>query len=446
MSHAAVAVAVSAVSFLVVERALSSHMEGQVDRRLESQAQAVARWLERARHPDRLAGRLAGVVGARVTIIDAKGEAVGESRKGIDAEPLRADALAEVSNARAGRIGRATRYSLSEHAQVRYIAVPAPENSVVRLGLPIGEIDETKSDIRRQLGVGALASLIVALGLAVVMAGALTGRLRAAGELAQRIGAGDYDVKVATASTDEVGVLSSTLVTAAAELKETEARRRAFLANVAHEIRTPVTSIGGYAETLEKTDVDADTRREFVATIHRNAVRIGKLVEDLLQLEALQAGKAPPLSDEQVDLPSLAQHVADTLQTSATERGATIDVDVPQGLSCRGDADAIERILLNLVDNALRYGGDAVAVQVRAHEQDDKVVIEVSDDGPGIPAEHRSRVFERFHRVGGAGDRKAGGGGLGLPIARELAQAMGGSLSLSREAGQGSRFIVELPA
>ncbi len=441
VSHAAVAVAVSAVSFLVVERALSSRMEAQVDRRLESQAEAVSRWLERARHPDRLAGRLAGVVGARVTIIDEKGEAVGESRDEADDGSTRADAK-EIASARAGRIGRATRYSSLDNAHVRYIAVPAPDDSVVRLGLPIGEIDETKSDIRRQLGIGALASLVVALGLAVFMAGALTRKLRAAGELAERIGAGDYDVVAETDSTDEVGVLSTTLVTAAAELKETEARRREFLANVAHEIRTPVTSIRGYAETLDKADVDAETRREFVSTIHRNAVRIGSLVEDLLELEALQAGKAQPLADEDVSVARIAKHVADTLQSAATEQGATISLEVADDAVARGDADAIERVLLNLVGNAVRYGGRGVTIEVGGRTAGGRVHIHVKDDGPGIPDEHRTRVFERFHRVA---ERDAGGGGLGLPIARELAQAMGGTLSLA-EADVGTLFEVDLPA
>lgn len=440
-SHAAVAIAVSAVSFVVVERALSSRMEAQVDRRLESQAEAVSRWLERARHPNRLAGRLAGVVGARVTILDDKGQPVGESREGAGDASARIDA-AEIRAARAGRIGRETRYSNLEHAHVRYIAVPAPDDSVVRLGLPIGEIDETKAVIRRQLGIGALASFAVALGLAIFMAGALTRRLRAAGELAQRIGSGDYQVEQPSASSDEVGVLSATLVKAAGELERTEAQRREFLANVAHEIRTPVTSIGGYAETLTNADVDESTRNEFLATIHRNAVRIGKLVEDLLQLEALQAGKAPPLETEPVNVAAIARHVSNTLAANAAECAATIAVDVDDTVICRGDSDAVERVLLNLVGNAVRYGGKGVTIDVNARRVDDRIVIDVRDDGPGIPTEHRERVFERFHRVA---DRDAGGGGLGLPIARELVVAMGGSMELA-DSEVGAWFQVTLPA
>ncbi len=447
-SHAAVALAVSAVTLLVVERAVSRRMEAQVDRRLEIQAHAVSRWLEQAgRHPNRLAGRLAGVVAARVTIIDANGVAVGDST----ADPSRTagtNAIAltpEVREARDGRVGRATRES---HAgrQVRYVAVPAPNGAVVRLGLPIDEIDDTKAGIRRQLVAGAIASLIVAVALAFFVAGALTRRLFAARELARRIGAGDYDVSVQDDAADEVSVLSNTLVAAASELKETEARRREFLANVAHEIRTPVTSIRGYAETLDRSDVDADTRGEFLDTIHRNAVRIGQLVEDLLELEALQAGKSPPLSTETVRLAPIARAVARTVQARADELDASVAIDVDDELACAGDADAVERIVLNLVDNALRHGGRGVHVAVDAERRGNRVRITVRDDGPGIPEAQRSRIFERFFRGFTAGDRDGGGSGLGLAISRELAQAMGGSLSLGSEADTGTAFSVDLPA
>jgi signal transduction histidine kinase len=436
-SHAAVAAAVGAVALLVVERSVSQKMESQIDRRLEAQGQAVSRWLDRSGHKDRLAGRLAGVVGARVTIFDADDRPIGDSlgpNPGDAGEPT-----PEVAAARESGLGHATRFSKLAGAQVRYVAVPAPERSVVRLGLPIGEIDETKGDIRRQLGAGAVASLIVAFVLAVLVAAALSRRLRAAGDLAARIGAGDYNVGSGEDSDDEVGVLSRTLTRAAGELRETEARRREFLANVAHEIRTPVTSIRGYAETLENTDVDADTRSEFVGTIHRNAVRIAELVDDLLELEALQAGEAPALDAERVELGRVIADVIDTVGARAADTGATVIDKSDEGIAAIGDADAIERIVLNLADNALRHGGDGVRVEIEARRRGDRVVIAVIDDGPGIPAEQRARIFERFYRVGG--DKR--GSGLGLAISRELAIAMGGTLLLADAAR--TTFVLELP-
>jgi signal transduction histidine kinase len=444
-SHAAVALAVGAVSLLVIERVVSDRMESQVDRRLEAQAQAVSSWLQRAGHPDRLAGRLAGVVGARVTFVDSLGRSVGESRKDVDVEKaVPADKLpAEIKSARQGTVGRATRFSEPDQARVRYVAVPASGGAVVRLGVPIGEIEDIKSEIRRQLALGAIVPLVVALGLAAFVAVSLTRRLHEATEIARRIGAGDYDVSAARASSDEVGVLTRTLVAGAAELEATEARRREFLANVAHEIRTPVTSIRGYAETLESSELDANTRREFVHTIHRNSVRIARLVEDLLELEALQAGKGPPMDAESIEIAQIAKNVARTVQGRVADRSPAIDLDIADDLTATGDADAIERVLLNLVDNAIRHGGNHV--RVGARRKAERVIITVRDDGPGIPDEQRGRIFERFHRVDTAANPDQAGSGLGLAISRDLAQAMGGSLALTHTDAAGASFTFELP-
>jgi signal transduction histidine kinase len=467
-SHAAVALAVGAVTLVVVERSVSRRMEAQIDRRLEAQARAVALWVERAGHPDRLAGRLAGVVGARVTILDAGGVTVGDSRDvaddddagdprgGFAANAARAPrSSAEVRAARAGDVGRETRFSALEREQVRYVAVPAADRSVVRLGLPIGEIDETKSELRRQLGVGALASLLVAVALAALVAGPLTRRLRDATALARRIGAGDYDAVPPPDSRDEVGVLSRTLAAAATELRETEHRRREFLATVAHEIRTPITSIRGYAQTLSGAEIAPEDRDEFLQTIHRNAVRVGELVQDLLELEALQAGKGRALDAEPVALAPVARHVTETLRARAAELDARVTLDVAADATACGDADAIERILLNLTDNALRHGGRGVRVDIAARREAGRAIVTVSDDGPGVPAEQRARIFERFHRGGAARDPDRRGTGLGLAIARELAHAMGGTLVLrdvdsddgdDRRGAGGARFALELPA
>lgn len=442
-SHALVALVVGAVTLIVVERLVSRRMEEQLDRRTEAQARGVSAWLDRAAHPGQLAHRLAEVVDARVTIIDKRGIAVGESEAapnapaGMDTEgsPI------EVTIARGGGVGRETRFSAIESQPVRYIAVPAKQETVVRLGVPIGEFEETKAELRKQLFAAALASLLVALGLAALVAGPLTRRLRDATAVAVRIGAGDYEGVTASPANDEVGVLSRALARTASELRETEQRRRDFLANVAHEIRTPVTSIRGYAELLKTSGALDETGKEFATTIHRNALRIGQLVEDLLELEAIEAGKGAPLAAEPVMLAPVIQHVVDTLKARADETGATFAVDVGE-LAPVGDQDAVERIILNLVDNALRHGGKAVKVDVSAARADHRIRITIKDSGPGIPAEDRDRIFERFHRGAAARDPERRGTGLGLAIARELAVAMHGSLTL----GEGSTFTLELPA
>jgi signal transduction histidine kinase len=442
-THAAIALVVAAVTLFVVERLVTRRMEQQLDQRLEAQARAVAMWLERAGHQQQLARRLAGVVDARVTIIDKAGISRGESTAPMNWRP-EADPEGithEIVDAREGKVGRATRYSAVDRKDVRYLAVAAPGDSVVRLGVPTGEIEATKEELRAQLLLAAMASLIVALALAAAIDGPLTRRLRDAGALARRIGAGDYSAPVPTKTNDEIGVLSHSLATAAAELKATEERRREFLATVAHEIRTPVTSIRGYADILARGGADAETTKEFVQTIQRNSVRIGQLVEDLLELEALDAGKGPTLESEPVTLAAIANHVSDTLRARAAELGATIAIDIDPELTARGDEDAIERIMLNLVDNAVRHGGKGVRVEVSAKRDGERITLTVSDSGTGVPEEHRARIFERFHRGDAHLDPNRRGSGLGLAIARELALAMRGTLELQ----DGSTFVLDLP-
>jgi signal transduction histidine kinase len=344
----------------------------------------------------------------------------------------------EVVAARGGTVGRETRYSAIDAQQVRYVAVAAPDAKVVRLGLPLGEIDDTRSELRRQLGVAALASLLAALGLAALVVGPLTRRLRDATAMARRIGIDGTDLPVPSTARDEIGVLSRAVATASTELRATDRRRREFLANVAHEIRTPVTSIRGYAEILSRGPVDPDTGREFLDSIHRNAIRIGSMVEDLLELEAIEAGKAAPLARQPVPLAPVVQHVVGTLRTRTSERDASITVDVAPDITLVGDADAIERIVLNLTENALLHGGHAVRVAITGRRAPGgRASVSVSDTGPGVASEHRARIFERFHRGTPGGE----GSGLGLAIASELARAMGGTLELSGS----STFTLELP-
>lgn len=443
-SHAAVALIVSGITLLIVDRVVTSRMEEQVDSRLEGHARAIPTWFDRSGHPNRLAARLAEVVGARVTYVDQDGQALGESQE--DAADL-GTLAPEVMSARKGETGRATRYSEIEKQKVRYIAVPGPDSSVIRLGLPIGQVTEATEEIRSRILMGALVSFILAMILAVIVARALTNRLRKATAMAQRLGRGEWDIQGPSNPTDEVGVLSQTIASAAAELKLSDQQRRELLSNLAHEIRTPVTSIRGYAETLAKGGADEETQREFLQTIHRNSLRIGHLVEDLLELEALEGGTGRRLDSESVRLADVVKLAISTLRVRIESSSATIHDEVDHKAFARADAEAIERILLNLLGNALSYGGEGVTIDISAKLEAELVTLTVRDDGPGVATETAHRLFERFYRGEIGRGRDKGGSGLGLAIARQLAQSMGGSLYVVRPpvAGSGLTIALELP-
>jgi two-component system phosphate regulon sensor histidine kinase PhoR len=218
--------------------------------------------------------------------------------------------------------------------------------------------------------------------------------------------------------------------------------RREFLSNAAHELRTPVTSISGYAETLLAGGVDAETSTEFLTTIHRNAQRIAALVADLLVLDTLEGraervGTRGPIE--------LAQVVGDAARTArGVKPSAQIEVEVAPGLAVLGTRDGLDHIIQNLIDNAAKYGNDT-AVTVRAERTGRRVQLSVTDRGPGIPIGHEDRVFERFYRLDAGRSRDQGGSGLGLAIVKSQVEALGGRVWVEQNR-PGARFVVELDA
>jgi signal transduction histidine kinase len=244
---------------------------------------------------------------------------------------------------------------------------------------------------------------------------------------------------------DEVGDLARALGRMQEELRRQESARRAFVATASHELRTPLTMLQGTMELLEEDlhegRVDLPDAQRQVATARRELLRLSTLAEELLDLSRLDAAVA--LRSEAVELGELARAVAAEFELRAGERETVIDVVPPPG-ACwgRGDPDAVARVVRILIDNALRYGGGG-PVRVTAAEAAMEATVEVADRGNGVPGEERERIFERFYR--GRGRGAEGGFGLGLAIGRELAERMGGTLTLSDRPGGGTRFLLALP-
>jgi two-component system, OmpR family, phosphate regulon sensor histidine kinase PhoR len=224
-------------------------------------------------------------------------------------------------------------------------------------------------------------------------------------------------------------------------LRSLEAVRREFLANAAHELRTPVTAISGYAETLLAGGVDADTSHEFLRTIHRNAQRIAALVADLLVLDSLESRAAAVAARTPIELSEVVDNAARTAR--GVTPGAEIEVDVAGDLSVLGTREGLDHIIQNLIDNAIKHGG-ATPVTVRAERIAERVQLAVRDRGPGIPEGHEERVFDRFYRLDAGRGRNAGSG-LGLAIVKRQIEALGGRAWVEN-ARPGARFVVELDA
>jgi two-component system phosphate regulon sensor histidine kinase PhoR len=231
------------------------------------------------------------------------------------------------------------------------------------------------------------------------------------------------------------------------EIKRLERVRREFVANVSHELRTPLTAIKGYAETLLGGGLDEKARAaEFVEVIARHADRLRDLIEDLLDLASIEQGEAR-LRIGPVTVADVVSQAEATLRPSAERRSQTLRAEVPAGLpAVLAHRDRLAQVLINLVDNAIKFTPDGGRILIGAAAADGRVVLSVSDTGIGIPPGELGRIFERFYRVDRSRDRKEGGTGLGLAIAKHLTQAMGGTIEAESAPGAGTTFRITLPA
>ncbi|HKU41190.1 MAG TPA: ATP-binding protein [Polyangiales bacterium] len=228
-------------------------------------------------------------------------------------------------------------------------------------------------------------------------------------------------------------------------LRHMESMRRDLVANVSHELRTPVSIIRANAETLMDGALDdPSSARSFVQAILRHSERLSNLLSDLLDLSRIEGG-AYPLSLEAVSMRAAVQRAADTLQRSAKAKGLRVETQVEPELYALADSQALDQVLVNLLDNAIKYSFEGGTIDVTAEARDGQVHIVVSDDGPGIQERHRARVFERFYRVDTGRSRALGGTGLGLSIVKHLVVLMHGTVGVEPVEPRGSAFWVRLP-
>jgi two-component system phosphate regulon sensor histidine kinase PhoR len=230
------------------------------------------------------------------------------------------------------------------------------------------------------------------------------------------------------------------------ELRRLESLRRDFVANASHELRTPIAAVRSATETLRSGALDDPSAAiRFVDIIDRNAQRLQSLLEDMLELSKLESNEFK-LKRDRVELGRVVPIVLALFRERAEKKGVRLGAELPTKQTVvEGDARALEHVLSNLVDNAVKYCPSGTKVIVSAAEEEDRVKLVVSDSGPGIAAEHLPRVFERFYRVDAGRSRDVGGTGLGLSIVKHMVEAMRGRVAVESEVGRGSTFTVSLP-
>lgn len=228
------------------------------------------------------------------------------------------------------------------------------------------------------------------------------------------------------------------------EIERVEKTRRDFIANVSHELRTPLTSIQGYAETLLDTVPPDAAEREFLDIIRKNAARMARLTEDLLVLARVESGEQR-FTFRAVAPRELVDDAVRNLRETARAAGIEIEIETATDRPVSADADTIQQVFANLIDNAIKYAAEGGRIFVGASDAETGVEFYVRDLGPGISSEHLPRLFERFYRVDKARSRESGGTGLGLAIAKHIVRSHGGTIQVTSEFGHGARFSFVLP-
>ncbi|MDQ3997750.1 MAG: ATP-binding protein, partial [Gemmatimonadota bacterium] len=226
-------------------------------------------------------------------------------------------------------------------------------------------------------------------------------------------------------------------------IRRLEVVRRDFAANVSHELKTPLTVVSGFAETLLHDDLSPEQRRHFAETIVANATRMQRIVDDLLDLSRIESGGWLP-NPASVDPSGIVRDVFTSVERQAQSKGLSLVADIEPGRRVHADATALRQVVCNLVENAVRYTHRGM-VSVRVDEGRGGTWIRVRDTGVGIAPEHLSRIFERFYRVDPSRSRSEGGTGLGLAIVKHLVEAHGGRVLAESQPGQGTTVSAFFP-
>ena len=335
-------------------------------------------------------------------------------------------------------------------ASVRVYTTPYLfEGSVLMIGVSqsLGAQERTLADARLALAIGVPLMLVAAVVGGYALARRSLQPVAAMTRTASEISAGTLHGRLPIANPrDEIGQLAAVVNDVLDRLETAFERQRRFVADASHELRTPVSIIAGESElALARVDRDAAALRAALGVIGEEAGRLQQIVGDLFLLARADAGERPRAEDE-LYLADLVTEVTHAVRTLAARKRIAVTEQVEGDLPFRGDEALLRRLLLNLVDNAIKYTPDGGRVTVSAARQDDEYRIAVADSGPGIAAAERERVFERFVRAVPDGAPPTSGAGLGLAIARWIAESHGGRLELARSGPDGSTFALTLPA
>ena len=384
--------------------------------------------------------RAGRITGSRIIVYDSGGAVVADSHAAL-AVNLPARGPREKSAQRRGGGGFPVRYGDDEVGSftVNTIAAGPGDPGIVEPAAARISTRVNRSLLWAGIGAAALGTLLVWLLSRRTLA-----PLQDLGEAARRLGRGDLSQRADTSGPREIQQLAHSFNVMATELEEAERHRRNLTADIAHELRTPLSNIQGYLEAMR--DGLVQPTQETVDTIHGQAIQLSRLVEDLRLLALVESGDLR-LQLSPVGMEQLLQSAAEAVRPRAEAKGVLLTVDMEEALpDMQLDATRISQVVGILLENAITHAPEGGEVSLSARAVGGHVEVAVADNGPGIAPEDLPRLFDRFYRADQSRSRETGGSGLGLTIARRLAEAHRGTIEVSSEPGRGSRFTVRLPA
>lgn len=290
---------------------------------------------------------------------------------------------------------------------------------------------------------GGLLAVAIALLLSLVLSRRVLAPVRALTLAARRLGGRDFSQRIELKARGELGELTQAFNSMASDLEHAEKLRQNMVADIAHELRTPLSNIRGYIEAIQDGLIAPDAT--VVRSLHEEANLLSRLIDDLHDLALADAGELK-LFCQAEDITKLINQIAASVKTKASAKGVSLSISLPENLPpVNIDAQRISQVVRNLIENAVAHTTKGDSITVSARQQNSWVEISVADTGEGIPAEHLDNIFERFYRVDRSRTRATGGSGLGLTIAKYLVEAHGGKITVRSAPEEGSLFSFTLP-
>ncbi len=459
-----VIVGVSVVSMVM----LDNFFRSRVIYNLGTQANEIEYLLRTTTQPDSSSyihlQELAHSAYVRLTLINSDGTVLFESELPQERLTSIENHLQrpEIQEALKQGTGTNTRHSATININMLYLAKkivePLPPQSafnnatIIRVGVPLNTIDEMMSGLRSKIIIGSIIIFLLVSGISLYVSRRIAHPIKKMADITQEIRAGKFEKRIDSHSSDEIGLLAEslnnmveTLNADITKLKKLERVRSEFLGNVSHELRTPIFAIQGMLETLLHGALDdREVSRDFINRALANTQRLNELLGDLIEISRIESGEMK-MSFRYFQVDEFLEQVVKESNPAALQKNIALILGTSENpVEALGDKERLKQVMVNLIDNAIKYNKPNGSVTLSYKRTDSTVQISVSDTGVGIAPEHLPRIFERFYRVDKERSREAGGTGLGLAIVKHIIEAHGSTIEVVSEVGTGSTFSFSL--